>query len=268
MHSFRIRAIALTASLAATASLATASSASAALLGLPLPSPTTTTTTTTTSSLLGSVGGLLPSDGGLVTGTVGTVGGLLGGVTGTVTGTLDTTLGSVLDTSGSGGGLLPTGVVDSLLASLGVAPAGTAGGGTGTGASGTTGDGSVVVDARSPNATFKVLTKLRQIARTGKIKLRVSSDEPGIVAFGGSVRPGQARKARHAARRAATRKPLRIPAAVLAFRKAGALQVTIQLSRSAQRALGRARDARMSLAVVTIDAARNQGKSFLKKHIG
>jgi hypothetical protein len=236
-----------------------------AQLGLPLPDLGQIVT-----QVGGTVGGVLPVGGGVVTETTGTVGGIVTGTTGTVTDTVNQALGGAL----GGGGLLPTDTLDSLLGSLGLVylngPAGPAGaggaGGAGTGA-GTTGPGGLVLDARSPNARFQILSRLSRIAKTGRIPVRVAVDEAGIVAFKGSVRPGKARKLakRTGAKKAVSRKPIKFPSAVLAFRKAGSLRVTIQLSRQAQRRLGRVRDARMSLAVLTADVLRNQGKTTFKR---
>jgi ribosomal protein S9 len=215
----------------------------------------------------GTVGGVLPVGGGVVTETTGTVGGIVTGTTGTVTNTVDQALGGAL----GGGGLLPTDALDSLLGSLGIVylngPAGPAGAGGAGGAAGTTGPGGLVLDARSPNARFQVLSRLSLIATTGRIGVRVTVDEAGIVAFKGAVRPGKTRKLAKGKRalKAVSRKPIKFPSAVLAFRKAGSLRVTIQLSRQSQRRLGKVRDARMSLAVLTADVLRNQGKTTFKR---
>jgi hypothetical protein len=252
--------------LAAGALLAPASPA-IGQLGLPLPGLGQVVT-----DVGGTVGGVLPAGGGgVVTGATGTVGGLVTGTTGTVTGSVDQVLGGVLG-GGGPGGLLPTDALNILLGTLGIPLNGTpgAGGAGGSGAGGVVpGPGGFVLDARSPNARFTVMSKLRRIAQTGRIPLRVTTDEAGIVAFKGSVRPGKARKVaqRKGARKAAavSRKPIKFPSAVLGFRKAGSLRVTIQLSRTAQRKLGKVRDARMSLAVVTADVRRNQGKATVKR---
>lgn len=218
-----------------------------------------------------TVGGALPAGGGVVTGATGTGGGIVTGTTGTVTGAVD----QVLD--GAGDGLLGGGALDSLLGTLGVVPgapggaggaggaggpAGTVIGGAGSGAAGS------LIDARSPNVKLTVLSRLSRIAKTGRIPLKVTTDEAGIVAFRGSVRPGKAlEKSRRAARKAAAAKPIRFPSAVLAYRRAGSLRVTIQLSRSAQRRLGKVRNARMSLNFVTADVRRNQGRATIKRTV-
>ena len=192
-----------------------------AQLGLPLGSVGQIVTDVGT-----TVGGVLPVGGGVVTGVTGTVGGIVTGATGTVTGVVDDVL------AGGGGGLLSGGALDSLLGTLGVVPGGVGGVGGAGGAGGPAGSvvggsGSGVIDARSPNVKFTVLSRLSRIAKTGRIPVRVSTDEAGIVAFRGSVRPGKALKKSRTARRAAAAKPIKFPSAVLAYRKAGALRVTI-----------------------------------------
>ena len=264
---------ALAGAVTAGALLVPASPASA-LLGLPLPEADQTLT-----QITDTVTGTLPVDGGIVTDTTGTVGGLLTDPVGTLTGTVGT-VGTVVDglvDGGATGGLLPAGTLDSLLITLGLTPTsgtGTTGTGTGTGTTtGTStttlipGTGGYVVDARSPNAKFQVLATLRRIAKTGRIPLRITTDEGGIVAFGGTLKPGKKLKARKRARKAAAAKAIRFPAATLGFRKAGSLRVTIQLSRQAQRRLKNVRDARMTLSIVTADARRNQGKSTFRRTI-
>jgi hypothetical protein len=125
------------------------------------------------------------------------------------------------------------------------------------------------VDARAPNARIRVLSGLKSVGRTGKLRLRVSLDEPGLAVFGTNVRPGaQTKRARrlHPHSRY-SRKVVHFPTAALAFRNSGALNVTIRLSRRVQRRLGQARDGRMSLSVVTADLGRNQSASRQKKHL-
>ncbi len=46
---------------------------------------------------------------------------------------------------------------------------------------------------------------------------------------------------------------------MLGYRRAGTLVVTVRLSRAAQRALGRARDVRMSVGTIAVDVFKNQG---------
>jgi hypothetical protein len=54
---------------------------------------------------------------------------------------------------------------------------------------------------------------------------------------------------------------------LLAFRRQGSLRLSFALPRSAQKRLGQARDARLSLAVYAVDVARNQVTRNLKRHV-
>jgi hypothetical protein len=192
----------------------------------------------------------------------GDVGGLLQEVTGAlpapVGGTVDDVLGGTL-------GELPAGTVDDLLGSAGVAGLDGARGAPGSPGVTVLPDGTILVDSRPPVTGVKVLSKARQVGKTGKLRLRISSDEPGIVALGGTVRPGIARKVHGHRLRHHSRKPIHLPSAVLAYRKAGALKVAIQLSRKAQRNLRRGYNARLSLALVALDVARNQQRRSVKR---
>ena len=240
--------------------------AAPARAALPLVGDLGQTVTTVTNSL--SAGELtsastLPDLGGAVTGVTGTVGGLVTGTTSTVTGALQGTLDQV---TGTAGGLLTPSLLDQLLAPL----TGSAAGAPIPGSTGSTGSSPyAMVDARSPNAQFRVLYGLKNVGRTGKLRVRVSLDEPGVVIFSPTVRPGrQTKAARRAHRRARySRRPIHFPTAALAFRSAGALRVTIRLSRRVQRRLGQARDGRMALALVTADLARNQSATRQKKRL-
>jgi hypothetical protein len=72
---------------------------------------------------------------------------------------------------------------------------------------------------------------------------------------------------RRRARAAAFRTPITFPRTLLAFRRAGAMRVKIALSRSDLARLARARDARLSVGLLAVDAARNQATRRLKRHI-
>jgi hypothetical protein len=229
--------------LAAVAML-TVPAAAAAQLIPPVPIPTIPTT--------------IPDPvGGVITQTTGIVGGIVEGGTGALPGDVQQAVGQVL---GGGLGQLPTGTIDQLLGPLGL-----------PGLDGTNGvaggvgyivlpDGSVVPDARPPVTKVKVLSKLRQVGGTGRLRLQISSDEPSVIAVGGTIRPGSRRKlaTRKARAQPYSRKPIPFPAVVLAYRKAGTLTVTIKFSRAAQKTLNRARNARSSVALVAVDVARNQ----------
>jgi hypothetical protein len=224
-----------------------------------------------------TLGSLVPGAGGVVTGVTGTVGGVVGGVQNSVSGILDTTLASVV-----GGDLLglPSGAVDSLLATLlgnSSAAAGTPGtGGPNAGApivlaGARVGPGGVVLDASAPRSTVKVLSRLTAIGKNGKMRMEIKTDEPGIVAVAGKLRPGvlftqkgsrgKTAKAKH------SRKLIKVPSIVLGYRKAGMLTATVQLSRAAQRALGTSKNAKMSVGTVAVDVYRNQGSESTKLNI-
>ncbi len=233
--------------------------ASGGLLGGLLPN--LGTIITNTGATLGS---LIPGLGGVVTAVTGVVGGVVGGVQDAVVGVVDQTLGGVL---GGSNGLLPTGVLDTLLGTL-LKNSTAAPGTPGTGNSGGVivlsgaqpGPGGAVLDASAPRTNVKVISRLRDIGSTGTMKLEVKSNEPGIVAFGGNVRPGVAVKKAKKGRRAAkhSRALIKVPRMTLAYRKAGKLVVTVRLSRAAQRALGASTNAAMSVGTIAVDVFRNQ----------
>jgi hypothetical protein len=229
------------------------STAKAGLLGGLLPNLGTIITGTGQ-----ALGGLIPGAGGIVTGVTGTVGGLVGGVQATVTGLVDQTLGGVVQGATGSSGLLPTNVLNPLIGTLLnnslTKPTGSPASGPIVLSGGKIGAGGVIVDASAPRPDVKVLSRLKGIGRDGKMRLEVRTDEPGIVAVGGNVRPGDPVKkdAKH------SRKLIKVPNVVLAYRKAGKLTVTVKLSRAAQRALGSSKSARMSIGTVASDIFRNQ----------
>jgi hypothetical protein len=236
--------------------------AQASLLGGLLPN--LGTIITQTGQTLGS---LIPGLGGVVTGVTGTVGGVVGGVQTTVTGVVDQTLGGVL---GGTGGLLPTGTLNTLLGTL-LSNSAAAPGTPGTGAptvggpivlsGGQVSPGGMIVDASAPRSTVRVLTKLKQIGTTGKMKIEISTNEPGVVAVAGTIRPGAAaivkgKKGTKAAKH--SRAAIKVPQIVLGYRKAGKLVATVRLSRGAQRTLGASKNAVMSVGMVAVDVFKNQ----------
>lgn len=284
MNRTTVRAIALgalaTTAVAVPASSALAAQAEPRLLGLPLPD-LGQIVTDLGSTLGDTIDQILPGTGAIVTETTGTVGGIITGTTGTVETVVDETLGGILDGSGLGtvvgpntgggganGGLLPTDALTQLLGTLGIPISG------GTAGQVTNADGTITVDSRAPGVTFTVLSKLRSVKKDGKLKLQVATDEPGVVAFTSAVRPGAAVKAKKA-RKGVKRKPapkhsrklIKVPAVTLGFRKAGKLRVTVQLSKTAQRNLGNARNARISVGLLASDAARNQARTRVKRAV-
>ena len=221
-----------------------------------------------------ALGGLLPVGGSVITGVTGTVGGVIGGVQDTVSGVLDQTLGGVI---GGGGGALPDDVLGSLLGTLlanSSAAPGTPGfGGPNAGgpivlSGGTLGPGGIVLDASAPRSTVTVLSKLKQIGKTGKMKMRIKTNEAGVVALKSTVRPGATVKAKKGQKAVKVAKKLiKIPQIVLGYRKAGSLDVTVKLSRSAQRALGKVKDAKMSVGTIASDIYKNQDSETTKLKI-
>ena len=248
-----------------------ASPVQAQLLGGLVPNLGTIVTGTGT-ALGDTVDSILPGVGGVVTGVTGTVGGVVGGVQDSVTGIVDQTLGGVLD--GSTGAILPTDVLDNLLGTLlanSTAAPGSLGTGTSGGpivlAGGSVTPGGIILDASAPRPTVKVLSKLKAIGKSGKMRMEIRTNEPGIVAVAGSVRPGLAVKKKGAKAVKHSRKVIKVPSITLGYRKAGKLVVTVKLSRAAQRALGRSKDARMSVGTVASDLFRNQDSDNVKLKI-
>lgn len=227
--------------------------------------------TGTGATLGGVVNGILPGTGGVITGVTGTVGGVIGGVQDTVSGVLDQTLGGVV---GGGSGALPDDVLGSLLGTLfanSSAAPGTPGfGGPNAGgpivlSGGTVGPNGVVLDASAPRSTVTVLSKLKQVGKTGKMKLRIKTNEPGVVALKSNVRPGATVKAKKGAKALkVSKKLIKIPQIVLGYRKAGTLDVTVKLSRAAQRSLGKVKDAKMSVGTIAVDVWKNQDSENTK----
>jgi hypothetical protein len=230
-----------------------------------------TLVTGTGATLGGVVNGILPGTGGVITGVTGSVGGVIGGVQDTVSGVLDQTLGGVI---GGGGGVLPDDVLGSLISTLlanSSAAPGTPGlGGPNAGgpivlSGGTVGPNGVVLDASAPRSTVTVLSKLKQVGKTGKMKMRIKTNEAGIVALASNVRPGATLKAKQGQKAVkVSKKLIKIPQIVLGYRKAGSLDVTVKLSRAAQRALGKVKDAKMSVGTIAADVFRNQDSENTK----
>lgn len=248
-----------------------AAPAQAQLLGGLLPSIGTIVTDLGT-TLGGTVNAVLPGTGGIITDVTGSVGGVVTGVQNTVAGTLDQTLGGIL---GGENGLLPPDVLDNLLGTLlgnSTAAPGTPGTGNSGGvivlSGGSVGPGGIVLDASAPRPKVTVLSKLKQIGRTGKMRIEIKTNEPGIVAVASKVRPGAAVKAKKGAKRTKhSRKVITVPQITLGYRKAGKLVVTVRLSRAAQRALGRSKNAKMSVGTLAVDVFKNQDSDSTKVNI-
>jgi hypothetical protein len=201
-----------------------------------------------TGALPDPVGGVVDTVTGTVGGVVDTATGATGGVTDTVGQTVDDVLGGTV-------GQLPTDAIDGLL--------GTAGLNGLNGAPGAPGvtvlpDGTVLVDSRAPVTKVTVLNRNRTVGRNGKLRLRISSDEPSVVALAGTIRPGRAWKLHGKAAKRHSRKAVKIPRVVLAYRKAGALLLTIQFSSQAQRNIRQSYNSGVKLTLIAVDVARNQ----------
>jgi hypothetical protein len=196
-------------------------------------------------------------------------GGLVGQVLGTVPAPVSSALDNVLAT---GQGLLDPSTLGGLLGELPIGSA-PASGGSGTAAPGAPAGAVLapggVIDARPPTVSVKVLSHLHSIRSARHLTLRFTTSEPSLIAFTGSVRPGRQlkRKRTHRAKAAAFRTPITFPRSLLAFRRKGSLQVKIAMSRSQVTRLSRARNARLSLALIGVDAARNQAARRLKLQI-
>ena len=230
--------------------------------------------TGTGTALGGVVETVLPGTGGVITGVTGTVGGVIGGVQDTVSGVLDQTLGGVI---GGGTGIIPDdvlgGLLGTLLANSSAAPGTPGFGGPNAGgpivlSGGTYGPGGVVLDASAPRSTVTVLSKLKQVGKTGKMKLRIKTNEPGVVALKSNVRPGATVKAKKGAKATkVSKKLIKIPQIVLGYRKAGQLDVTVRVSRAAQRTLGKVKAAKMSVGTIAVDVWKNQDSESTKLNL-
>jgi len=239
--------------LAAAALAVSVPAAASAQLGLPLPSlpDPTQTTNQVTGSLPDPLAGAVDTVTGTVGGVVDTVNNTTGGVTDTVGQTVDQVLGGTL-------GELPTGTIDDLLGAAGLNGLNGANGANGQPGVTVLPDGTVVVDKRAPVTKVTVLNRNRAVGRSGKLSLRISSDEPSVVALVGTVKPGRAWHLSRSAAKRHSRQTIKIPKVVLAYRKAGSLKLTIQFSGRAQRNIRQSFNSSMKLTLVAVDVARNQ----------
>jgi hypothetical protein len=221
----------------------------------PITGAVTGTVTDPTSTITSTVTDPTGTIGGVIDTTTSTLDGATGGTTGTITDpivqTVDQVLGGTLAT-------LPAGTIDELLGAAGLAGANGANGASGGSGVTVLPDGTVVIDKRPPNTTVKVLDRNGKVGRSGKLRLQISSDEPSVVALAGSVKPGRAWKLHGRAKKLHSRKSIAIPKVVLAYRKAGALRLTIQFSRRAQRNIRHSYNSSVRLSLVAVDVARNQ----------
>ncbi|MDX6639744.1 MAG: hypothetical protein QOF12_755 [Solirubrobacteraceae bacterium] len=197
----------------------------------------------------------------------------VGGVVTTVTGATGQVISSLGSPSGSAGASVPPATVDSLISSLlggsgatgATSAPGTSGSSSGAGTS-AAGPGSGAGDTTAPVLKVTVLSKLRTAARTGTLRLRVSSSEPSVVALAGLLRAGTPRRVRGRALHV-SHQLAHLKAVVLAFRQAGALPVAITVPRAWRKSLADARSARLAVQAWAADLARNQTRKSLKRTI-
>jgi hypothetical protein len=121
-------------------------------------------------------------------------------------------------------------------------------------------------DTRAPLASVRVVSRLSGVARQRRLRVEVRSDEPGVVAFSSTIRPGAKRRGVPKAT-PHRRSVIHVPAVVLAFRSAGTMTVDLKLSAKDAATLGRAKNGRMSIGLLSADVARNQATERLKRHL-
>ena len=120
-------------------------------------------------------------------------------------------------------------------------------------------------DLRAPGVAVRVLSRARRAAQTGRLRVAVRIDEPGVVALAAALRPGakvRSARGRH------WRGVIHGAPVVQVLATPGEHVVALKLPRENRRHLGRARDARVSLAVLGADAARNQVGFRVKRTVG
>lgn len=121
-------------------------------------------------------------------------------------------------------------------------------------------------DKAAPKVTFKVVTRLRQAARTGRLKVRVVASEPAVVALSSALRAGRARRS-HGKPLKVSRELLKTKATVLAFRSAGPVTATIKLPAKTRKSLANAQSARIALQAWASDISRNQTTYAAKRTV-
>ncbi|MBW3609195.1 MAG: right-handed parallel beta-helix repeat-containing protein, partial [Actinobacteria bacterium] len=108
--------------------------------------------------------------------------------------------------------------------------------------------------------TVRMLSKLRQVLRTGKIRLSLRTTVAGPLSVTADIRPGRAQ--RSGRRRAST--VIRVTRRSFGRTHAGTRRVALVLSRSARRRLARSRDARL-IARVSVGTARKTAKLTIRR---
>jgi hypothetical protein len=115
--------------------------------------------------------------------------------------------------------------------------------------------------ATSPTASVRVLSNLRAIRRTGRLRLRIRTTTPGAVVVTSRVWPGRAVrswKGRH------SRRVIGLRTVLLGKRSAGTRTVTIKVGRRARLTLGRSRSARLAVRLA-VGSAVTQAKLTIKR---
>ena len=120
---------------------------------------------------------------------------------------------------------------------------------------GTSGGGSV-----SSRTTVRVVSTLRSITRTARLRLRIRTAAAGSVVISGAIRPGKARRGA----RGHSRRLLRLRPASRGTLTAGARTISIKLSRTTRRMLNRSRDARLSVSV-RVGTVTTRSKMTIKR---
>lgn len=125
------------------------------------------------------------------------------------------------------------------------------------GAGGTPGPGPG--GAGGSRLSVRVLSTLRSIGRTGRLRLAIGARAASTVVLKVRVRPGRAVRSAHGAH---SRRLITLRAVVLKFDRAGRRTVALKLSRAARRTLGSSRAARISVRTYSDAARRHPSGSF------
>jgi hypothetical protein len=110
-------------------------------------------------------------------------------------------------------------------------------------------------------ASVRVLSTLRSVARTGRLRLRVRTSAAGVVVVAATVRPGAPLAAY---RRGYSRRIIKPRAVSLGDRQAGSRTVTLHVGRRTRRMLGHATSARL-IVKVSIGGATTNVKLSMRR---
>ena len=109
-------------------------------------------------------------------------------------------------------------------------------------------NGAAPAAARTPAvvaaSTVRVLSRLRSVRRTGRLRLRIVTATGGTLAAAGAIRPGRAVSS---ARGGHSRRSITLRPVSLGMRAAGSHTITLRVGPAARRTLGRSRNARLSV---------------------